>query len=133
MTGQHRKPSPERQPFLVRPVDSDTVRKAISGVVADAINRAAETVRKIREWCDTADAGAYCSHKPTPQGRECETCELVSQMVEEVRALLPPVPEVAEEVDMDGARVTRDREYPGDDNHWRGAGGGENEGVDTGN
>jgi hypothetical protein len=32
---------------------------------------------------------------------------------------------------MHGTRVTRDREYR--DNHWRVTGGGENEGVDTGN
>lgn len=119
--------------FLVRPVDADRVREAISGVVADAINKAAETLNKVRAWCDTAESGAYCPHDAPPLGRDCETCDLVAHMVEDVRNLLPPLPEAAEEVDMDGTRVTRDREYPGDDNHWRVTGGGENEGVDTGN
>ncbi len=135
MTGQHRKPSPERQPFLVRPVDADAVRKAIAGVAADAINRAAETVRKIREWCDQTEDDAVnvpCGH---PDGCDCGVMAATTlALVEEVRSLLPPVPEAAEEVDMDGTRVTRDdREYPGDDNHWRVTGGGENEGVDSGN
>lgn len=113
MSGAHRKPSPEGHTFLVRPADAGSVRAAISGVVAKAINEAAGTVRKIREWCDIAASGnAYCQHEEAP--RECESCDLVALLVEEVRALLPPVPEAAEEVEqVDGTRVTRgdDREY----------------------
>lgn len=113
MTGQHRKPGGDGHTFLVRPVDADTVREAIAGVAAKAINDAAATVRKIREWCDQAESGAYCSHDAPPL-RECETCELVSQMAGEVRSLLPPVPEAAGEVEMEDDNFTRDdREYPG--------------------
>lgn len=139
MTGQHRKPElreggpvPGPGTFLVRPVDADRVREAISGVVADAINRAAETVRKIREWCDDADQ-IVCSHQSE---HECIRCDAVKDCAAAVRTLLPDVPSEGEGVDM-GTRVTRgDREYPGggstgnrgDDNHWRNRGG-----TDSGN
>lgn len=131
MTGQHRKPGgpvPGPGTFLVRPVDADTVRKAIAGIAADAINQVAETLNKIREWCDTTEDRAVnvqCGH---PNGCDCGVMAATTlTLVEEVRSLLPPIPEAAGEVDMDGTRVTRDREYPAgggstgnrsDDNHW---------------
>ncbi len=105
MTGQHRKPSPEPPTFLVRPVDAERVREAIAGVAADAINRAAETVRKLREWCESTEADARkvaescgCSedNEPCPLCRS--VCERQLALVEEVRALLPPIPEAAGEV-----------------------------------
>ena len=132
MTGQHRKPKyreggpvPGPGTFLIRPVDSRAVREAIAGVAAKAINEAAATVRKLRAWCDATEADALnvlascgCSGDDEP----CGSCRGVGErqlaLVEEVRALLPPVPAVAEEVDMS------DREYPGD---------GDNAGVDSGN
>lgn len=99
MTGQHRKPSPEPPTFLVRPVDADRVREAISGVVADAINRAAETLNKIRVWCDAEAAeaeAAMCCAEADCVNRATAAARLAS--IEEVRSLLPPLPEAAEEV-----------------------------------
>lgn len=63
-------------------------------------------LRAIREWCDRQKSCAI--------GKGCVRCAVRAQLVEEVRALLPPVPEVAEEVEMEDATFTRrDREYPG--------------------
>ncbi len=126
MTGQHRKPDlreggpvPGPGTFLVRPVDADRVREAISGVVADAINRAAETLTKIREWCDDADK-IVCSHQSE---HECVRCGAIKDCAAAIRSLLPVIPPSAGEVDVEqeGTRVTpSDREYPAiDDNHWR--------------
>lgn len=87
----------------------------ILAAVRDAVNEASSALRKIRDWCDRTEqavgaraaAGALA---PEDLG--------LSRAVLIVRTLLPPVPEVAEEVGMD------DREYPGD---------GDNTGTDSGN
>lgn len=98
------------------------VRKYIDDAVAQAITQAAGTVRKIREWCDTTETGALTvlrSCDCSGDGEPCPLCRSVGErqlaLVEEVRSLLPPVPEAAEGVEQvsDGTRVTRgeDREY----------------------
>lgn len=106
MTGQHRKPSPDKATFLVRPVDADRVREAISSVVADAINKAAETLNKIRVWCDTEAtvcrdqiAAGTCVSGTDTYCAECvETAKARLKAIEEVRDLLPASPEAAGEV-----------------------------------
>lgn len=122
MTGQHRKPGgpvPGPGTFLVRPVDADTVREAIAGIAADAINQAAESLRKVREYCDQLDqAVARCVERSGDY--PCTPCIERARIAKDIRALLPEIPEAAGEVDMD------DREYPG---------GGEDDtaGTDSGN
>lgn len=81
-------------------------------------------LRTVREWCDDADK-IVCSHQSE---HECIRCDAIKDCAAAVRSLLPDVPSEGEGVDM-GTRVTRaDREYPGDDNHWRNRGG-----TDSGN
>lgn len=83
----------------------------ILGAVRDAVNEASASLRAIREWCDRAEVAARSEELCW---RDCPArFEARMELIEEVRALLPPVPEVAEEVEMEGTRVTFDREYPG--------------------
>lgn len=61
----------------------------------------------LREWCDRTEAETrewMARHNPDC---ECEVGETYLNAVEEVRSLLPPVPEAAEGVNPLGTRVTR--------------------------
>ena len=107
MTGQHRKGV-----TVTFDANLPAVRKYIDDTVAVAVNQAAHAIRAVREWCDAAEAAARSEELCS---RDCRArFEARMELIEEVRALLPPVPEAAGEVDM-GTRVTRDddREYPG--------------------
>lgn len=87
--------------------DLPRVREYLDRVVAEAVNEAAASLRKIREWCDRTEAETrewMTRHNPDC---ECEVGETYLNAVEEVRSLLPPVPEAAEEVNPLGIRVTR--------------------------
>lgn len=84
------------------------------GAVRDAVNEAAGALRAVREWCDTTEKDTREWMKRHNPECECEVGETYLNAVDQVRALLPPVPEVAEEVEMEDATFTRrDREYPG--------------------
>lgn len=85
MTGQHRKGV-----TVTFDANLPAVRKYIDDAVAIAINQAAGAIRAVREWCDT--------QKPCAIGKGCVRCAVRAEVVEEVRNLLPPVPEAAEEV-----------------------------------
>lgn len=71
----------------------------ILGAVRDAVNEASESLRAVREWCDTTEANTrewLLTHNPEC---ECEVGATYLNAVDQVRALLPPVlPEAAEEV-----------------------------------
>lgn len=91
MTGQHR----------LSGADSTQILGAVRAVV----NEASTALRKIREWCD--------AQKPCAIGKGCVRCAVRAELVEEVRSLLPPLPEAAGEVEMEDDNFTRDdREYP---------------------
>lgn len=93
MTGQ--------PPFLIRAVDSDKVREAISGEVARAVNEAAQSIKAVREWADRTVASVRERLDPDSGELPAENTRwhLAGQLAAalEVRALLPAVPPAAEE------------------------------------
>jgi hypothetical protein len=68
--------------------------------LADVLNEASASFRKIREWCDS-NADLDCSHASEA---ECRRCEVIKDCAREVRALLPPVPPARGEEDVNNDR-----------------------------
>jgi hypothetical protein len=90
---------------------SDVESTQVLAAVRAAVNEAAASLRKLRQWCDDSEAAARSEDLCF---RDCPArFEARMELIEEVRSLLPPIPEAAEGVDMDGTRVTpgEDREY----------------------
>lgn len=79
----------QKPPLLVRQVDAETAKAAITEAVARAVNEASESLRAIREWCDTTEA-VDCSHESE---YVCRRNEVVKDCAKAVRALLPAVPD----------------------------------------
>lgn len=73
---------------------------ALLVAVRDAVNEAAGALKAIREWCDTTEKDTREWMKRHNPECECEVGETYLSAVDQVRALLPPVPEAAGEVGM---------------------------------
>lgn len=96
MTGQHRKGG-----TVTFDANLPAVRKYIDDAIAAAVNQAAHALRAVREWCDTAEHDVTESLSMHNVACTCEGCEhglIRRALVEEVRNLLPPIPDAAEGV-----------------------------------
>jgi hypothetical protein len=98
VSGEQRKPpTPPKDPGGVSPkttrvvvsVDTPAIKKAIAAAAARAVNEAAESLRLIREWCDTTEAETRAWLEKHNPECECEVGETRLEDVKAVRALLP--------------------------------------------
>jgi hypothetical protein len=81
-----------REPLLIRAVDSDQVRAVISAEVAKAVNEASASLRGLRDLCDRAEVAAR--NEPLNFRDSVAVFEARMELIDQVRALLPPLGEV---------------------------------------
>lgn len=86
-----------RESRVVVSVDNPAIKRAIAETAAPAINEAAHWLRDVRDYVDEMAASvARCRGRH--DDRECSTCVERGAIVEDLRRLLPTVPEAAGEV-----------------------------------